>query len=120
MHACLRIFPLRRRQLLLPARPGAARRLASHALASLRRPLAPPAPRPGARIGAVNGAIVSAMEFLRIAPRGMGDVHKMLFDTGGAALLLGGAEAPVPAWRAWPVGRLPGMAAALHVPGEPA
>lgn len=24
------------------------------------------------------------MEFLRIAPRGLGDVHKMLFDTGGA------------------------------------
>lgn len=34
-------------------------------------------------IGAVNGAIVNVMEFLRIAPRGMGDVHKMLFDTGG-------------------------------------
>lgn len=34
-------------------------------------------------VGAVNGAIVSAMEFLRIAPHGMGDVHKMLFDTGG-------------------------------------
>ena len=34
-------------------------------------------------IGSVNGAIVNVMEALRIAPRGMGDVHKMLFDTGG-------------------------------------
>jgi hypothetical protein len=34
-------------------------------------------------IGAVNGSIVNFMELLRIAPRGMGDVHKMLFDTGG-------------------------------------
>ena len=34
-------------------------------------------------IGAVNGSIVNLMELLRIAPRGMGDVHKMLFDTGG-------------------------------------
>ena len=34
-------------------------------------------------IGAVNGSIVNFTELLRIAPRGMGDVHKMLFDTGG-------------------------------------
>ena len=34
-------------------------------------------------IGAANGAIVNVMEFMRIAPRGMGEVHKMLFDTGG-------------------------------------
>lgn len=40
-------------------------------------------------IGAVNGSIVNFMELLRIAPRGMGDVHKMLFDTGGASLLTG-------------------------------
>lgn len=36
-------------------------------------------------IGRFNGSIVNVMEFLRIAPRGMGDVHKMLFDTGGAS-----------------------------------
>lgn len=42
-------------------------------------------------IGAVNGAIVNVMEFLRIAPRGMGDVHKMLFDTG-VSIMEGGIE----------------------------
>jgi hypothetical protein len=40
-------------------------------------------------IGAFNGSIVAVMEFLRIAPRGLSDVHKMLFDTGGGWLLAG-------------------------------
>ncbi|PRW05872.1 24-methylenesterol C-methyltransferase 2 [Chlorella sorokiniana] len=42
-------------------------------------------------IGTVNGAIVNVMEFLRIAPRGLGDVHKMLFDTG-VSIMEGGIE----------------------------
>lgn len=42
-------------------------------------------------IGAFNGSIVAVMEFLRIAPRGLSDVHKMLFDTG-VSVMEGGIE----------------------------
>lgn len=42
------------------------------------------------------------MEFLRIAPRGLGDVHKMLFDTGGACLCLAPGGMSTGRAGAWP------------------
>ena len=35
-------------------------------------------------VGGFNAAIVTVLETLRLLPAGMGDVHKMLFETGVA------------------------------------